>query len=381
MAKKDFYEILGVDKNSSQDEIKSAYRKLAKKYHPDLNKDNKEAAEKFKEVNEAYEVLGDETKRKNYDQFGSADGFNAGGFGGGFGGFSSSSGDFGGFGGFEDLFSNIFSGFGGSSNHQEMEVGDDIDLSMTISFTEACYGCTKEIVVPKIETCSSCSGTGAKNGNDYTTCSTCNGTGKVKSIQNSIFGRMVTESPCKMCGGTGKIIKEKCSECQGKGYKKVNKKISVKIPAGIDNGQTLTMRNQGNSPTSRYGKNGDLNIKINVLNHPILIRKGFDLYLDLYIPFTMAIVGGKVTIPLIDGTYDLEIKELTQSGTVMRLKNKGVKYLNKEMYGDLLVTIKTEAPKTVDKKTKEIINYIQENTSTFNYPKYKAYLDKIKKFN
>ena len=369
MANKDYYNTLGVDKNASADEIKSAYRKLAKKYHPDLNKDNNEAAEKFKEINEAYEVLGDEKKRSNYDQFGSADGQPNFGdfFGGNAGGFS---------GGFSDIFSDIFSAFGGGKASR-VERGEDIDIAINLTFEEAAFGCTKEIVIPKIESCTDCSGTGAKNGKEYTTCQTCNGTGKVRFTQNTFFGTTIQEGPCKECNGTGKKIKEKCSSCGGKGYKKVQKTVKVKIPAGIDNGQTITMRGEGNSPV-RKGVNGDLHIYVRVASHKILVRAGADLHLELNIPYTLALLGGKVEIPTLNGVYNLEIKECTNSGTIMRLKGKGMKFVNRDAYGDLLVTIKTEPPKSLDKKTKELLKQISEINSVNNYPKYKSYLDKIK---
>lgn len=374
MANKDYYNVLGVDKKASADDIKSAYRKLAKKYHPDLNKDSKEAAEKFKEINEAYEVLGDEKKRANYDQYGSAEGQPNFGdfFGGNGGGFSSS----GGFGGFGDIFGDIFSAFGGGRANA-VEQGEDIDVAMNLTFEEAAFGVAKEIVIPKIESCAKCSGTGAKNGKEFTTCSTCKGSGRVRYTQNTLFGTTIQEGVCKNCNGTGKIIKERCDDCGGKGYKKIQKTIKIKVPAGIDNGQTITMRGEGNAPT-RQGINGDLHIYVRVAPHKILVRNGFDLQLDLNIPYTLALLGGKVKIPTLNGTYDLEIKECTASGTIMRIRNKGVKKLNKDGYGDLLVTIKTEPPKNLDKKTKELLKQIEEINSINNYPKYKNYLDKIK---
>lgn len=374
MANKDYYSILGVGKNASDDEIKSAYRQMAKKYHPDLNKDNPEAAEKFKEVNEAYEVLGDAQKRKNYDQFGSADGPQFSGFGGGsgqgFGGFDFS-GDFG------DIFGDIFSAFGGGGrSRQRTFKGEDINVSINLTLKEACEGCTKNIVVNKIDKCESCGGTGAKNGKEFTVCPNCKGAGRVRYQQNTIFGTTIREGECEACGGTGKIVKEKCADCNGKGYKKVQKTVQVKVPAGIDDDQILRMGGQGNSPqVAGNGISGDLNIKVNVIPDKLLSRKGNDLYIDIYVPFTTLLLGGMVDVPTLDGVFELKIDELTQSGTVMRLKGKGAKLLHKETRGDLLVTLKAESPKSLDKKTKEALKDIQESISISSYPKYKKYED------
>jgi molecular chaperone DnaJ len=372
--KKDYYNILGVDKKASADEIKSAYRKLAKQYHPDLNKETG-AEKKFKEINEAYEVLGDEKKRSNYDQFGSAEGNQN--FGDFFRGAGGNSGGFSGFGDFGDIFGDIFSSFGGGRTSRAVERGEDIDVQINISFEESAFGVTKDLLIPKIEKCTACGGTGAKNGKEYTQCSTCRGSGRVRYTQQTIFGTTIQEGVCQSCGGTGKIVKEKCSECSGKGYKKVTKTIRVKVPAGIANGQTITMRGEGNAPT-RQGVNGDLHIYVSVAPHKVLVRDGYDLLLELYIPFTLALLGGKIKIPTINGLIDADIKELTQSGTIMRFKNKGMKILNKESYGDLIVTIKTEAPKTIDKKTKELLKQVEEQISQNNYSKYESYLRKIK---
>ena len=370
MSNKDYYSVLGVDKKASQDEIKSAYRKLAKQYHPDLNK-TPEAATKFKEINEAYEVLGDEKKRANYDQFGSAEGPH------GFGGFSGGDADFGGFGGFSDIFSDLFSAFGGGGARQARPTrGEDINLQMTISFEDAAFGCEKDISVNRIETCSHCNGTGAKNGREYVTCPDCKGSGRVRFSQNTIFGTTIRESVCSTCSGTGRVIKEKCAECGGKGYKKTNSVLTVKVPAGIDNEQVLRMAGQGNAPYGK-GQSGDLNIKVKVQPHKILERKQYDLYFDLWVPFTTLMLGGKVKVPTLKGSYELDIKELTPTGTVMRIKNKGIKHLNREMYGDLLVTLKAEFPKSLDKKTRESLREIEGINSENAYVKYKKIKDQI----
>lgn len=371
---KDYYKILGVDKKATQDEIKSAYRKLAKQYHPDLHPNDSECAKKFKEVNEAYETLGDQNKRANYDQFGSADGnpFGAGGFGGsgGFGGFS------GNFGGFEDIF-DIFSSFGGGARTRTSGVqvqGEDIVVNVTLSFKEAIFGCEKIFKVNKLDKCDSCNGTGAKNGREYSTCPDCHGSGQVHVTQNTFFGQMSTVAPCKTCNATGKIIKEKCPNCSGKGSIKTVQEIKVNIPAGIDDGQVLTMRGKGNA-SIKSGPNGDLVINVRVEQHPILVRDGFNLLLELPIPFTTAYLGGKVKIPTADGFYDLEIPALTQPNTVFKLKNKGVKFLQREGSGDLLVTVRVEMPKEMSRKDKELVEQISNNLTS--YKKCKNFADKM----
>lgn len=374
MPNKDYYSILGVSKTASQDEIKSAYRKLAKQYHPDLHPNDAECAQKFKDINEAYEILGDSTKRSNYDQFGNANGNDFFGNSGGF-----SSGGFSGFGGFEDIFSNIFSGFGGASRTQEVSQGEDIVTHLDLSFEEAVFGCEKTIKVSRAEKCSSCSGTGAKNGTHMETCSDCKGTGQVRFVQDTMFGRVVKTGVCKKCNGKGKIIKEKCSDCNGKGIVNIQKEIKIKIPAGIDNNQVITMRNNGHA-SFNGGPNGDLQIEVSVRPHEILQRDGANLYLDLYVPFTTAYLGGKVTIPTTNGTQELTIPALTQPNTVFRLKGKGIKHLNREAYGDIIVTLRVEMPKSASKQDKEVIQKLQEVSSIANFAKSKAYEDKIKKY-
>lgn len=367
MANKDYYGVLGVDKNASDDEIKSAYRRLAKKYHPDLNK-TEEAAEKFKDINEAYECLSDSKKRANYDQFGTAEGNPFGGQGGaGFGDF------FGGGGGFGDFFSDIFSAFGGRGGQAQQQQGEDINISVTLEFGEACFGCEKNITFNKVDKCSACSGTGAKNGKEFSTCSQCGGAGRVRFQQNTMFGTTIREGICPKCNGTGKEIKEKCPSCGGKGVQRISKTLTVKFPAGIDNGQTLRMRGEGNSPAGR-GVNGDLNMKVTVKSHKILVRKGNDLYLDLYVPFTTTLLGGKVDIPTLNGNYTLTIPERTASGTVMRIKNKGVKILNQNGHGDLLVTVKGEMPKSLSKEEKKTLEKLAQSIGDNSYTKYNNFL-------
>ncbi len=372
MASKDYYSILGVDKGASADEIKSAYRRLAKKYHPDLNK-TEEAAAKFKEINEAYEVLGDAQKRANYDQYGSADGNPFGAGGAGAGGF----GDFFGGGGFGDIFGDIFSAFGGRGQTRAQTKGSDINIAVILEFEEACFGCEKNITINKVEKCSVCNGTGAKNGKEFTTCRECNGSGRVRFQQNTIFGTTIREAACPKCNGTGKIIKDKCPNCNGKGDIKTSKTVKAKFPAGIDNGNTLRMRGEGNAPAGA-GINGDLNIKVSVRPHKLLVRNGNDLTLELYVPFTTTLLGGKVDIPTLNGKYTLNIPELTASGTLMKIKNKGVKMLNRESYGDLLVTVKAEVPKNLDKDTKAKLVELASKLGENSYTKYSNFLKNMK---
>lgn len=372
MANKNYYEELGVDKNASADDIKKAYRKLAKQYHPDLNKDNPEAAEKFKSINEAYEVLSDETKRKNYDTYGSADGPSFNGFGGntsGFGDFS----DFGGFsGGFEDIFNMFTGGFGGqrTSSANAPLNGSDIRVKVTLTFVEAALGCKKVFNVSRDETCSHCSGTGAKNGTDYTTCKECGGSGQVRYTQDTILGRMVTQGTCKSCGGTGKSIKNKCEHCGGLGHKMNNVDIEVNIPAGVDDGEVLTMREGGNAGKNG-GRPGKLIIDVKVKEHPLFVREGTNLLLKVYVPFYTLLLGGEIEIPLIEGKQKLTIPALTQSNTVFKLRNKGIKNLNKIGSGDILVTVIAESPKSLSKEEKKALEKLAKDNG--NFSRYKAY--------
>lgn len=362
---KNYYETLGIGKDANADEIKSAYRKLAKMYHPDINK-TEEAASKFKEINEAYECLSDPQKKANYDQFGSADGPQ---------GFSSNGGGFSGFGGFEDIF-NMFSGFGSTTNTRQD--GEDIVVRINLSFKEACNGGSKTININRYEKCDDCKGTGAKNGKDYSVCSACGGTGQVKQVQNTLFGQMVNMGPCKVCGGTGKIIKEKCSSCSGKGYIRRSRNITVTIPAGVADGQILTLRNEGNA-SFQGGQNGNLSIIMSVAKHELLNRKDFDLYITIPVPFTTCLLGGEIKVPTVNEIISLKIPELTQTGTVFKIKGKGVKYLKKQGYGDLFVTVTTEFPKTLDKNFKDVLQEISDKNSDNNYAKYRDYLLKLTK--
>lgn len=385
MAEKNYYDILGVNKNASDDEIKKAYRTLAKKYHPDLNPGNAEAAEKLKQVNEAYSVLSDKTKRQNYDTYGNENGPQGfGGFGGGgssfggsgFSGFSSSFGDFG------DIFSNLFGGaFGGGSSSRKSRAsaasqGADIQVKMKLSFVEAAFGCKKSVNVTRSETCKACNGSGAKNGTAVETCAKCSGTGTIRQAQNTPFGQIVSEGICPDCKGLGKKIKEKCPICNGAGVTKENRSIELNIPGGIDNDQVLTLRGQGEAGRNG-GPAGDMQILIQVEPHKLLKREGFDVYEDVPISFTDALLGCKIKVAGINETLEVTIPELTQTGTILTVKGKGIKMLNKNSYGDLYLKLNVEMPKALDKKQKELVSSLADSITKSQYPKKKAFNDKI----
>lgn len=383
MANKNYYDILGVNKNASDDEIKKAYRSLAKKYHPDLNPGNAEASEKLKEVNQAYSVLSDKTKKQNYDTYGDENGPQGFGGGSGFGGFGSGFSGFGGadFGDFGDIFSNIFGGAfggGGRSSRQAnaQSQGADIQVKIKLSFVEAAFGCKKNINLNRSETCPHCKGTGAKNGTDFTTCSKCSGTGTVRQAQNTPFGQVVSEGICPDCRGTGKKIKEKCPNCNGNGVTRENRNIEINIPGGIANDQVLTLRGQGEAGRNG-GPAGDMQILIQVENHKLLKREGYDVYVDVPVTFTEALLGAKVKIPGINETLELTIPELTQTGTILTVKGKGVKILNKNAYGDLFAKITIEMPKSLDKKEKQMLADLEKSISKNQYAKKKAFNDKL----
>ena len=306
MAKRDYYEVLGVSKSATDDEIKRAYRKLAKKYHPDVNPDNKkEAEEKFKEATEAYEVLSDSTKRSRYDQFGHAGvdpsyggGSSGSGFGGsGFGGFSMDMDDLG------DIFGSFFGGgFGGSSSRRRNgpQRGSDVEVDVTLSFEEAVFGAEKEIKFYRIDDCAKCGGTGAKEGTTAETCSVCGGSGQIKTTQRTPFGQFVNTSTCNTCGGKGKVIKNPCPTCGGKGKVRKNTKVSVKIPAGIDDGQTISMRGEGNIGANG-GPRGDLYVNVRVRKHSVFVRKGQDIFCEIPITFVQAALGAEIEVPTLTG--------------------------------------------------------------------------------
>ncbi len=364
---KDYYSILGVDKNATQDDIKKAYRTQVKKCHPDLHPGDEKAAERFKELNEANEVLSDEKKRKNYDTFGDPNG-NMGGFGGGASGFS-------GFGGFEDIFGDFFGNFGGRrSRTQTKTKGEDITLELSLSFLDAAKGCKREISYTRNQPCSSCKGTGAKSGTAYKTCEKCGGTGEVQYASGGGFFRTVSVRPCDECNGTGKKIIESCTDCKGKGYTKTTTKLNIEIPAGADTGSYI--RKIGYGEASRNGgPSGDLIIVMKVEPSKIFTRKNFDLYVSVPISFKTAALGGKVKIPLIDETLEYTIPEGTQSGKIFFVRGKGIK--TNRGTGDLYIEILVEVPTRLSRAQRKALEEFEKETEIKQCPEMREYKDKI----
>jgi len=370
--KRDYYEVLGLQKTATDDEIKKAFRQLAKKYHPDMHPGDKECEAKFKEINEAYEVLSDPQKRQSYDQFG-FDG-PQGGFGGqGFGGQG-----FGGFGGFGDIFDTFFGGGGGggrqSRNPNAPRRGNDIGEEIRITFEEAAFGCEKEIEIHREEECDECHGSGAKAGTSAETCPICHGTGQVSSQQSTLFGSFMTQRPCDRCRGTGKIIKEPCTRCKGKGRIYRKHTIKVKIPAGIDNGQSIVMRGEGHHGT-KGGSSGDLHITVGVMHSSVFERRGYDLYMNIEIDYAKAVLGGEISINTLENTATLKIPEGTQPGTRFRMRNFGIIHLNTQVKGDLFVTVTIRVPKKLTNKQKDLLlAYDEEMNGTDSKKKKKGAL-------
>lgn len=381
MSKRDYYEVLGVSKTATQDELKKAYRKLARKYHPDLNKDNAEAAEKFKECNEAYSVLSDDQKRAQYDQFGHA-AFENGGMGGG-GGFGGAGG-FGGFGGsgMEDIFDMFFGGQGGRSGGRAKtgpQRGADLRFDLEISFEEAAFGMEKEINLYRDEHCDHCHGEGAEPGSKVETCPECNGSGYVRFTQNTMFGQMVNERPCSRCKGEGKIISEPCKECHGRGTVKRNKKLKVKIPAGVDNGSRLRVAGEGEAG-AKGGPSGDLYVYLYVKPHKFFERDGTTVLCEVPINIVQATLGADIKVPTLDGHVTMKIPEGTQPGKVMRIKGKGIPSLRNSSRGDQLVRIKVVVPTKLSDKQKDALRKFADISKDNINPEEKSFMDKVKDF-
>ena len=384
--KRDYYEVLGIGKNATDAKIKSAYRKLAKKYHPDLNPGNKEAEEKFKEVNEANDVLSDPQKRQRYDQFGfagvdpnyaAANGGGAGGFGGGFGGV-----DLG------DIFGDIFgggfgggfSGFGGGSSTRTANAprkGHDIQASVILTFEEAAHGCSKKITINRQDTCPDCGGTGAAKGTSPETCPDCGGRGYVVTQQRTPFGVMQSQQPCSHCGGRGTIIRNPCKTCRGTGKTAARKSLEINIPAGIDDDQNIALRGQGDAG-SNGGPAGDVIVHVTVKADPMFERDGYDVTIHVPITFSQAVLGDDVEVPTVDGRIVQHIPEGTQSGTKFRLRGQGIQYLNGRGRGDQYVIVDVEIPKKVTRAQREALKAFEDSMKEDNYEKRKGFFKNLR---
>ena len=384
--KRDYYEVLGIGKNATDAEIKSAYRKLAKKYHPDLNPGNKEAEEKFKEVNEANDVLSDPQKRQRYDQFGfagvdpnyaAANGGGAGGFGGGFGGV-----DLG------DIFGDIFGGgfgggfggFGGGSSTRTANAprkGHDIQASVILNFEEAAHGCSKKITINRQDTCPDCGGTGAAKGTSPETCPDCGGRGYVVTQQRTPFGVMQSQQPCSHCGGRGTIIRNPCKTCRGTGKTAARKSLEINIPAGIDDDQNIALRGQGDAG-SNGGPAGDVIVHVTVKADPMFERDGYDVTIHVPITFSQAVLGDDVEVPTVDGRIVQHIPEGTQSGTKFRLRGQGIQYLNGRGRGDQYVIVDVEIPKKVTRAQREALKAFEDSMKEDNYEKRKGFFKNLR---
>ena len=377
--KRDFYEVLGVEKGASTEDIKKAYRKAAMKYHPDRNPGDKTAEEKFKEIGEAYEVLSDDDKRARYDQFGHAGvdpnfNPNAGGFGGG------------GFGDFGDIFGDIFGsafggGFGGGSRSTQNAPrrGENVAIRLELTFEEAAFGCEKEVSALRIENCGSCNGTGSADGT-VETCSNCRGTGQVRTTQNFMGMQMQSTSPCPRCGGKGKVIKTPCNTCKGKGKVRRTNKVKVKIPAGVDAGQSVRVRGEGNVGANG-GPSGDLLVEVFIKRHPIFVREDRDVLCEVPISFTQAALGATIQVPTLDGKVEYEIPEGTQTGREFILREKGIPEVNNpRRRGNHRFTVVVETPTHLTKEQKELLRQLDGTMVHNETPKIKKFFDNLKDF-
>lgn len=377
--KRDYYEVMGVPKNATEAEIKQAYRKLAKKYHPDLHPGDKEAEAKFKEINEAYEVLSDKDKRARYDQFGQAGvdpNFGAGAGGSPFtGGIN-----------IDDIFNSVFDGFdfggfgfGGRrrANPNTPRRGSDSETTVNISFEEAARGCKKTVSYDRVESCPDCHGTGAKNGTQPKTCPQCGGSGQVRISQRTPFGVVQTARTCDRCGGSGKVIDDPCRSCSGTGRVKQRKTIEISVPAGIDNEQVLNVSGRGNAGVNG-GPSGDLHVYVSVRPHPIFERRGNDVWCEMPITFTQAALGAEIVVPTIDGRVEYQVHAGTQPGDVFKLKGKGIPKLGGRGRGDQYVRMTIEVPKNLSQKQKDLLLEFDSAANEKNYQKRKTFFDKIK---
>jgi len=369
MANRDYYEVLGVDKSASDDDIKKAFRQKAKENHPDLNPGNKDAEARFKEVNEAYEVLSDNQKRAQYDRFGHA-GPQMGGGGSPFGGM-------GGFGGdVSDIFDMFFGGMG-SRRRAGPEKGADLRYDLEIAFAEAAFGCEKEITITRSDNCDDCKGSGAKEGTTPKTCTACNGQGQVQVTQNTAFGRFVNVKTCEACRGKGKIIEQPCPTCRGGGKVRKNKKINVSIPRGIDNGQAIPLRGQG-EPGNLGGPSGDLFIYITIEPHKFFVRDGTDVHCTVPISFAQAALGDDLEVPTLDGNTTFKVPEGTQPGTTFRLREKGVYPLRGSRRGDQFVKVQVEVPKKLSDTQKELLRQFDADVQNHNIEQRKGFFERVK---
>ncbi|MBR1408930.1 MAG: molecular chaperone DnaJ [Clostridia bacterium] len=375
--KRDYYEVLGVSKGASDDEIKKAYRKAAKASHPDLHPDDKQAEERFKEVNEAYQVLSDPQKKARYDQFGFDDPASGMGGGQGFGGF-------GGFGGFEDIF-DMFTGagFGGRSSGARQNAprrGSDLQHNLNLTFEEAAFGCRKEFTFNRRAVCDTCHGTGAKPGTQPQTCTVCGGTGQQRVTMNSPFGQVQTLRTCSACGGKGKIVKDRCADCQGSGFKRITRTVTLNVPAGVDDGQNFMMIPGEGEPGTNGGAPGDLYITCTVRPHKIFKRDRFDLYCEVPISFTQAALGGEIEVPTLEGTTRYSIPTGTQEGTSFRIRNQGVQQFKGNGRGDLYFTVHVEVPKHLGEKQKDLLRQFEDSLNGREYEKRKSFGEQVRSY-
>ena len=373
--KRDFYEVLGLKKGASEADIKKAFRQMAKKYHPDVNPGDKNAEAKFKEVNEAYDILSDSQKRARYDQFGHAGvdpNASAGPFGGGFGGADFDLGDI-----FDSFFGGGFGGRSSSRSRSSAQRGADIKQRVDLTFEEAAFGVEKEIHLSKNVKCEKCGGSGTKDGSSPVACPACNGTGQTQVKQNTPFGQFSTIKTCESCRGEGKIIQNPCDHCGGSGTIRKSSKLSVSIPAGIDNGQSISLRGEG-EPGLRGGPNGDLYVTVSVRKHPLFTRDGVDVICEMPITFAQAALGSEVEVPTLDGKVKYSIPEGTQTGAVFRLRNKGIPHLRGNGRGDQFVKTVIEVPKKLNDKQKKALRDFAELSGDDVYEQRRGFFDKMR---